>query len=134
MIPSINNILTTEIEIEDEPSLNYKMHLERNVIQGTVDELEAMQQVIFKILNTERYQYIIYSWDYGIELMDLYGEPYTYVCPELERRIEEALEQDDRILSVDNFEFSIPKKNEILVTFTVHTVFGDIEAERVVNF
>ena len=76
----------------------------------------------------------MYSWDYGIELLDLYGEPISYVCPELERRITEALLCDDRIKSVDNFDFNIAKKGEVLVTFTAHTVFGDVQSEKAVNF
>ena len=67
-------------------------------------------------------------------MLDLYGEPVSYVCPELERRITEALTWDDRIKSVDSFEFNISKKGEILVTFTAHTAFGDVIAEKVVNF
>lgn len=134
MIPSTNTILSTELEVEKQPSKNYKMHLERNIINGYCDELEAMRQVIYKILNTERYQYIIYSWNYGIELFDLYGEPMSYVCPELQRRITEALVQDDRITSVDNFEFDVSEKKTVKATFTVHTIFGSVESERVVNF
>ncbi len=91
MIPSTNNILSYDLEMETEPSVNYKMNIKQDIINGTVDELEAMKQVIYKILNTERYQYIIYSWNYGIELMDLFGMPVIYVIPELERRITEAL-------------------------------------------
>lgn len=134
MIPSTNTILSTDLEVERQPSKNYKMHLEQNIINGFCDELEAMQQVIYKILNTERYQYIIYSWNYGIELLDLYGEPVTYVCPELQRRITEALVQDDRIESVDNFEFDISEKRTVKAKFTVRTIFGNIESEKVVNF
>ena len=110
------------------------MELENNLIRGYTDELEAMKQAIFKILNTERYQYVMYSWNYGIELLNLYGEPVSYVCPELERRITEALTWDDRIQSVDNFEFKISRKGEIHVTFTAHTIFGEIQSEKVVNF
>lgn len=134
MIPSTNTILSQDLEVETLPSKNYKMQIEHDVINGFCDELEAMKQVVFKILNTERYQYIIYSWDYGIELLDLYGEPVTYVCPELERRITEALVQDDRIDSVDSFAFDVLEKRTVKVTFTVHTIFGGIEAEKVVNF
>lgn len=134
MIPSTNSILLTELEIETQPSKNYKMNIERNIINGFCDELEAMVQVIYKILNTERYQHVIYSWDYGIELLDLYGEPLSYVCPELQRRIEEALIQDDRITSVDNFEFDVSEKRTVKTTFTVHTIYGDIQAEKAVNF
>jgi hypothetical protein len=87
-----------------------------------------MKQVIFKILNTERYEYPIYSWDYGIELKDLIGEPMPYVIPELERRIKDALEVDDRIDSVDEFDFDIDRHN-VTCRFTVHTIFGDLEEE-----
>ena len=134
MIPSTNTILLTELEVETQSSKNYKMKLEHNVINGYCDELEAMVQVIYKILNTERYQHIIYSWNYGIELLDLFGEPVTYVCPELQRRITEALVQDDRIEAVDSFEFDTSEKGTVKATFTVHTIYGDIEAEKVVNF
>lgn len=134
MIPSGNNILTTEIEVEEESSKNYKMFFTEKFINGYVDELEAMHQVIYKILNTERYQYIIYSWNYGIETLDLYGEPISYICPEIERRITEALIQDDRIESVDSFEFDYTEKGKLLVTFCVHTIYGDLEEERVVNY
>ena len=134
MIPSTNNILSYDLEMETEPSVNYNMNIKQDIINGTVDELEAMKQVIYKILNTERYQYIIYSWNYGIELMDLFGMPVIYVIPELERRITEALIQDERIESVDDFEFDSSEKRTVKASFTVHTIFGDVQTEKVVNY
>lgn len=131
MTPSIN--ISTNITKITQPSKNYQMYFESEIINGYVDNLQAMEQVIYKILNTERYQYIIYSWNYGIELMDLFGQPTSYVCPELERRIKEALLQDDRINSINNFNFEINNKRNILVTFTVNTIFGDVDSEKVVN-
>lgn len=134
MIPSSDDILTLNLEEEMLPSKNYKMKIQQNVINGYCDEIEAMKQVIYKILNTERYQYLIYSWDYGIELMDLFGEPVSFVCPEIERRVKEALEQDDRIELVDDFRFDISVKRTVKTTFIVHTIFGDIREEKVVKF
>ena len=134
MIPSTNTILSTDLEIEVQPSNDYKLHFEKDIINGNCDGLEAMKQVVYKILNTERYKYIIYSWNYGIELADLFGEPISYVCSELQRRITEALVQDDRINSVEDFEFDLTERRTVKVTFTVRTIFGDIEAEKVVNF
>lgn len=134
MIPSVTGFLEQDFEIETQPTNTYKMELESNLIRGYTDGQEAMKQAIFKILSTERYQYVMYSWNYGIELIDLYGEPVSYVCPELERRITEALTWDERIESVDSFEFDTSKKGEVLVTFTAHTIFGDVTAEKVVNF
>ncbi len=134
MIPSTTAFLEQDFEIEEQPTRTYKMNLTSELVRGYTDGQEAIKQAIYKILNTERYQYVMYSYNYGIELLDLYGEPVSYVCPELERRITEALTWDDRIQSVDNFEFNISKKGEILVTFTAHTIFGDVAAEKVVNF
>ena len=134
MIPSTNTILSTNLKVKTQPSKNYKMYTELNTISGVCDKLEAIHQVIYKILNTERYQYIIYSWNYGIELLDLFGEPVSFVLPELQRRITEALVQDDRINSFDNFEFDLTEKRTVKVTFTVHTIFGELEEAKVVNF
>ena len=66
--------------------------------------------------------------------MDLFGMPVIYVIPELERRITEALIQDERIESVDDFEFDSSEKRTVKASFTVHTIFGDVQTEKVVNY
>ena len=131
MIPSVNEILTTDLEIETQPSKTYRMN--NNRINGTCDSLDAVKQSIFKVLNTERYHHIIYSWNYGVELSDLIGQQIPYVCSEAQRRITEALLQDDRITAVTDFEFDTSKRKEVVCTFKVHTIFGDIDEEKVVN-
>ena len=134
MIPSNNTLLNIGLEPTIQPSKTYRMNFEQKTIIGHCDGAEALLQAIYKILNTERYQYIIYSWNYGIELLDLYGKRVSFVCAELPRRIEEALLQDDRINSVDSFEFDISQKRIVIVTFTVHSIYGDINVEKAVNY
>lgn len=134
MIPSTSGFLITDLELQRQPSRTYKMNLEGDTTRGFTDELDAMKQAVFKILNTERYVYPMYSWNYGIETMDLYGEPVSWVCPELERRITEALTWDDRIDSVTDFDFDLSQKGAVHVYFVVHTIFGDVQSERTVNF
>lgn len=133
MIPVVAND-NINLEFQIMPSLNHKMILDGNRIINKCDKLEAMKQVIYKIIMTERYKYLIYSWNYGIELADLFGEPVYYVVPELERRITEALTQDDRIESVTDFDFDISKRGVVVVKFTANTIFGKVEAERAVNY
>jgi hypothetical protein len=133
MIPGTAVFSIQDLEIEEQPTHTYKMDLERAQVRGFVNDKEAMLQAIYKILLTERFQYVIYSNDYGIETLDLYGQPISYVCPELERRISEALCCDGRIQGVDNFSFDFPEKNIVHATFTVHTIFGDVQAERKVR-
>ncbi len=129
MIPKNDSYRADEIRILEQPSYTYQLHLEQGSIRGYVDGLAAIKQAIFKILNTERFNYEIYSWNYGIELNDLIGEPKAYVYSEIERRITEALTQDDRIKSVDAFSFTADK-DKVHVSFTVHTALGDFEIEK----
>ena len=69
-----------------------------------------------------------------MEFADLFGEPVDFVCPEIERRITEALQQDDRVLSVDSFLFDVSKKHTVMVSFTVKTIFGDLNIEKEVSY
>lgn len=79
MIPSTVGFLNQDFEIVEQPSQTYKMDLEGNSVRGFTDNRDAVKQAVFRILNTERYQYIIYPWWYGIETLDLYGKRVTYV-------------------------------------------------------
>ncbi len=126
MIPAVNDDLTPDFETVSQPTYTYKLDILKSRIKGYTDGQEAMYQAIYKILTTERYKYEIYSWNYGVELLDLFGQPVQYVYPELERRITEALTADDRIESVTNFDFS-NEGNSVFTTFTVNTVFGEVD-------
>lgn len=131
MIPSLE-ILNTTLEEVDIPTNTHKIIYDKDRVNGYTDGLEAMRQAIYLILNVERYAFIIYSWDYGVEFVDLIGTDSVTAIPEIKRRIREALLQDDRILSVDGFEFSVNKK-KVKCQFTVTTIFGDVESEVEVN-
>ena len=121
-----------QIEKVTMPSLTWKIWTDRTQVRGTVDEQEAMEQAVRKILQTERYRYAIYDWNYGVELEDLYGENVAYVMPELKKRIEDALLSDDRITAVTDFSIQ-QEKGCVTTSFMVHTIFGEMKAERTVD-
>lgn len=133
MIPQTQDDLVNDVVIIEQPSYTYHMNLAKNKIVENCDNLEAMKQVVYKIINTERYQCLIYSWNYGIELQDLLGMPTSFCIPEIERRITEALLQDERISKVFDFVFTIPRKGIIHTGFRVETTKGTIEAEKEVE-
>ncbi len=120
------NDINENITVEESPTKTYKMKLFGDRINGKTDEQEAMKQAIYKILNTERYSYSIYSWNYGIELKD-------FCKSELKRRIKEALIQDERILDVNAFSFEDKKRRELAVTFTANTIYGDVNITKEVQ-
>ena len=128
MIPKIKT--SADITVKELATNTHRMELyEGNYILGFVDSLKAMEQAIYKIIRTERYKYIIYSWNYGIELEDLFGMPVEYCVVELERRISEALLQDNRIKAVHGFEFDTEsERGTVLIKkFIAETVFGEIQ-------
>lgn len=126
MIPVTNQL--KEVDVITIPSRDFRMETGGEHVTGICEELEELRQTIFCILNTERYRYPVYSWNYGIDLIDLYGKPADYVMSELKRRITEALKQDDRITAVEEFEFEVTGK-QILVTFFVRTIYGGTTEE-----
>lgn len=127
MIPKTDNDLRS-LAVEMQPSLTYGLDIEQGRIRGKVDRIEAVRQAIYLILNTERFAYLIHSWNYGVELDGLVGQPQAYALPEIKRCITEALLQDDRITAVDGFSFENGKKT-VHVTFTAHSIFGNLETE-----
>lgn len=131
MIPNQNTLNTAITEVP-KMSATYRIKYDEDRVVGTIDNIEAVKQAIYLILNTERYAFPIYSWDYGVEFVDLYGMDKRLAIPEIQRRIREALLQDERILSVDGFDVQSDRR-KIHVTFTVHTVYGNLENEAEVN-
>lgn len=131
MIPQISDDLQSDFEFEEESSKTFKLNIDKNTIVNYTDELDAIKQAIYLILNIERYEHVIYSWNYGIEIADLFGKPIPFVLSELKRKIKEALTQDDRIHDVNAFSFDVVK-SMVHAKFTVITSYGEIEAEKVV--
>ena len=115
------------LEVVKQPSLQHKMNLNDSFIAGKCDGKEGLKQAVYKILSTERYENVIYSRNYGVELKDLFGQPVKTVIALIESRIKEALLQDDRITDVDSFVFDTSQKHKVSVTFTVHSELGDFE-------
>ena len=90
---------------EQLPSYTWYFDLKEKVLSGTCDGKTAVMQSIYLTLFTDRYKWLIHDWDYGHELASLFGMPLTYVIPEIERLVKEALIRDDRIDDVFNFHF-----------------------------
>lgn len=120
---------TDNYEEESYPNKTYKMDLNNKCIVGMCDDKEALQQAIYKILNTELGEDLIYEDDYGFEKQDLLGDDFIYVESEIKVRIKEAVLTDDRFVDVDDF--IITKENKkMLISFMVYTDNEAIEVEK----
>lgn len=103
-------------------------------IAGFIDDLEAIAQTVDKILSTSRFQYLIYSDDYGSDFLDLIGEDKDLVYSEIERMTVEALSIDERITDVTVTDIIEVGRSEIKVLLTVTTIYGDLQVAQEVTF
>ena len=129
MTPNVGNQLKADWTIQTQPSKTYRLNVDTQTIVGFCDDRKAIEQAIYLILNTERFEWVIYSWNYGSELQGLFGKPIPYVVSEIQRRIKEALLQDDRINGIENF-IVTRNGNKLLVSFDVSTIKGVISFSK----
>lgn len=96
-----------------------------------VEGNEAIKIWIYKAILTARYEFAIYSWDYGSELRELLGKKYSNALTkeEAKRYIKEALIINNYILDVDvrdvKFTYDL-----LEIDLKVKTIYGESE----VNF
>ena len=93
-----------------------------------VEGNEAIKVWVYKALLVPRYQYSIYSWNYGSELMDLIGKAYTpsLTKSEAKRYIEEALKINPYILEVNVIDTDF-KDSVLSANIKIVTIYGESE-------
>ena len=93
-----------------------------------VEGNEAIKVWVYKALLVPRYQYSIYSWGYGSELMDLIGKAYTpqLTKSEAKRYIEEALKINPYILDVNVIDTDF-KDSVLSANVKITTIYGESE-------
>lgn len=126
MIPTLPTIIEENVDVST--TKNPLIDFGEKRIVGWTDGKSALHQWIYGTLNVERYENILHSWQYGIETNNLYGKHTDYVRAELQSQIEEALSVDDRILSVEEFEFSTNGR-AFHITFVCNSIYGDDKIE-----
>ncbi|TNJ68234.1 DUF2634 domain-containing protein [Paenibacillus hemerocallicola] len=126
MIPTGSSLKTAQVQAVQQPSRTWHLDFDRGRVSGMVDELDAVRQAVFKILQTERFRYLIYSFNYGHELDGMVGVSPLFVQSEAARIIREALMTDDRIRGVENVSVEI-NGDAMLINFTVISVFGSFQ-------
>lgn len=123
MIPSNRNLIVTQIG-QNEVTRTYKVDSYNKRIIGTTDGQPAIEQAILKNFDTERFAYVIYSKNYGIELEKYIGKDYDFIRSDLQRAIEECLLVDARIYSINNLQFTQKGLDYMSITMDIETEQG----------
>ena len=89
----------------------------------------ALEVWIYKALKTERFEYLAYSWQYGIELKPFIGkvmglqERYS----ELRRVITECLMVNPYIKSIDYVRIDDLRKDRLMIGVGITSVYGSFD-------
>ena len=106
----------------------YEIDFKTGQLTGRVVEgKEAIKIWIWLALQTPRYRYYAYTWDYGNEFEDLIGQGYTeeYIGAEARRMTEDCLLINENIQSISDFSISMAG-DTLTISFTANTMFGNI--------
>lgn len=131
-LPQGGAIRDAKVVDREQPGRTWRIDWEAGRVVGMVDGLEAVKQAVYKILQTTRYEHLIYTPNYGHELRTLIGKDPLLIRSEARRMIREALMQDDRILTVEDFDVKV-NGDSILIAFTVRSRYGSFRAQQEVR-
>lgn len=106
--------------IKDEPLIENNEFV---IVEGN----NAIKVWIYKAIKTVRYQYPIYSWDYGCEISSLIGQKYTkgLTKSEAERYIKEAILINPYITDVKIIDINF-SEDILSVSIQVDTIYGEV--------
>ena len=120
---------TEGLEEETPVPKDYGIDFKTGQLTGDIVEgLEAIKVWIWLALQTPRYRYYIYTWDYGSEFEELKGQMYTeeYLEAEAYHMTEDCLLVNENIESISDFSVS-RERDTAVISFTADTLYGSIE-------
>ena len=86
---------------------------------------EGIKVWIYKAIKTNRYEFEIYTWDYGSEIESLIGKGFQigFIKSETKRYIEEALSVNPYITKINKIDIDF--KTDVLTAYVdLETVYG----------
>ena len=123
-----NELIVEEQETRSEPT-DYEIDFTTGELTGKIiTGLPAVIQWIRLALETERYFYNQFSWEYGSEIKTLIGQSFSeeYITSEVQRMVADALSTSEDIDSISSLEVSMDGDN-LQIDFTVNTPYGSGE-------
>lgn len=100
-----------------------------------IEGAEALKVWVWKAISTERYKYKAYSDSYGNELHEEIGTVYNYAIKKqlIFSEIQDCLLVNPYIKRVHTFEDELSELGDLVVSFSVDTIYGSITIEEEVQ-
>lgn len=107
----------------------YGIDFETGQLTGEiVSGVDAIKVWAWLALNTARYRYLIYSWEYGSELESLIGTEFTeeFTAARAKKFIEECLFENEHITDISEYN-AIFENDRLTCSFIMGTEYGEEE-------
>lgn len=125
----VENNVTVSTEQQQIVPKEYEIDFETGQLTGRIVEgKEAVKVWIWLALQTPRYRYYIYTWDYGNDFEELIGQGYTeeYILAETQRMTEDCLLVNKYIQGITEFCVDMTGST-LIISFVADTIYGKIE-------
>lgn len=125
---------TEEDELEDDGDYvirDFEIDWETMTLTGNIVEgLDAIVQWANNALRTARYEWTIYSWDFGEEYTTLIGYTYTqeYLDNEVNRMVTECLCEHPYIQRISDLVVTV-ERDRLHIEFTLITDLGEVSMD-----
>lgn len=121
---------TAELELYREVKWDFEKNIPvyQNGSPVIVAGKEAVLIWAWKALNTPRFRYEVYTWDYGCEAESLVGQPFTDELKQAEatRYVRECLLTNQYITEISDVTVSFADET-VYISCTIETVYGEAE-------
>jgi len=127
--PEINDI--EEDDEEDYIIRDFEVDWDTMTLTGEIVEgLDAIVMWVNNALRTKRYEWPIYSWDFGEEYTDLISHTYSeeYLENECNRLITECLQEHPYIQGIEELSVSV-EGDYLHISFTLVTDLGEVDVD-----
>ncbi len=124
-----NSNVAASAEKQQTAPREYEIDFETGQLTGgTVEGKEAVKVWIWLALQTPRYRYYIYTWDYGSDFEELIGRGYTeeYIATETQRMTEDCLLVNEHVQGIKEFSVNM-EGSTLTISFVADTIYGEIE-------
>lgn len=123
--------LTDEEETEEYIIRDFEVDFSTMKLTGRIVEgVDAIEMWVHHALRVHRYDWLIFSWDFGEEYTDLIGYSYSqeYLESEVERMITDCVTQHPYITGIQDLVVSV-EKDDLHIKFTLLTDLGEVEID-----
>ena len=117
--------LAQGVVFQEYPTKTWYVNQNTGQVTGMADGYTAIKQAVEILFSVERFDWQIYTPNFGMQWNGLVGLNPDYVALEIQRRALDAISTDNRMTGIADFTYTV-NGDSLTASFVVQTVYGDV--------